>query len=635
MRRPLRAILITTLLAALAAAAPPASQPLTGDAVLQHLDSTIDWYRRVTAFGQSPVNSQELLLRESARQNARQAVRLALDFGRAEASLLESSQASTTPSSKSGSASRIEQATTRAAGRVTELQDQLAQLDQQIKSAAPDAVEGLKSRRDHLNAQLNLVSAQRDTLNEYSRFVTNASSNGGGDTLLKRIDDLAQSVPEVQEDTADQKAQNTTSSASTASATAAATAAAAAAQPSVHPESSGVFTLISHMFTLSSRMHELKGFTEEAGKLRDHADAFRGPIRNDLVNAVHRGDAIAASTQPVDDPQQLDAEREELNSLTARFKALAAAAVPLGEQSLMFDAARQNLINWRDALEREYARALRTLLIRASALIITILVLIGISELWRRATFRYIEDVRRRRQLMTVRRIVIAVVVFIVIIANVVSEFGSLATFAGLITAGIAVALQTVILSGVAYFFFIGRFGVRVGDRVTINNITGDVVEIGLFRIYLMELSGPKTDPHATGRIVVFSNSVLFQSQAFYKQLPGADYVWHEITFTLAPDTDYKLAEDRLLGAVEAVFSEYRDDIQRQYESVATSLQIQMPPPRPQSRLRFVDAGLEFAVRYPVEMRRASEVDEKITHKLLATIEQEPKLKLVASTTPK
>jgi len=48
----------------------------------------------------------------------------------------------------------------------------------------------------------------------------------------------------------------------------------------------------------------------------------------------------------------------------------------------------------------------------------------------------------------------------------------------------VAVALQTVILSGVAYFFFIGRFGVRVGDRVTITNITGDVIEIGLFRIY-------------------------------------------------------------------------------------------------------------------------------------------------------
>jgi len=90
----------------------------------------------------------------------------------------------------------------------------------------------------------------------------------------------------------------------------------------------------------------------------------------------------------------------------------------------------------------------------------------------------------------------------------------------GLITAGVAVALQTVILSGVAYFFFIGRFGVRVGDRVTITNITGDVIEIGLFRIYLMELSGSRTRP-ATDRP---SRRLLqlrsLQPSAFYKQLP-------------------------------------------------------------------------------------------------------------------
>src|SRR5439155_13646060 len=142
-----------------------------------------------------------------------------------------------------------------------------------------------------------------------------------------------------------------------------------------------------------------------------------------------------------------------------------------------------------------------------------------------------------------VRRIVIGSIVMLIIIGGVVTEFGSLATFAGLITAGIAVALQTVILSGVAYFFFIGRFGVRVGDRVTISGISGDVIEVGLFRLYLMELSGTKPDLHPTGRVVVFSNSVLFQPSAFYKQLPGSDYIWHEVAITLAPGSDYALAE--------------------------------------------------------------------------------------------
>src|SRR6185312_3488839 len=186
-----------------------------------------------------------------------------------------------------------------------------------------------------------------------------------------------------------------------------------------------------------------------------------------------------------------------------------------------------------------------------------------------------------------------------------------------------------------AYFFFVGRYGVRVGDRVTISGITGDVVDIGLFRLYLMELSGNGRDLQASGRIVVFSNSVLFQPNAFFKQLPGSDYTFHEVALTLAPNTDHEMAEQRLLNAVESVCEEYRPEIERQYEQIKDSLHLPIPAPKPQGRLRFVDAGLEFVVRYPVEIHHAAEVDDKITRRLLEAIEEEPKLKLVPSSTPK
>src|SRR5581483_5012213 len=158
------------------------------------------------------------------------------------------------------------------------------------------------------------------------------------------------------------------------------------------------------------------------------------------------------------------------------------------------------------------------------------------------------------------RRLVVGGALVIVAAFSFVTEFGSVATFAGILTAGIAVSLQTLILSGVAYFFFVGRYGVRVGDRVTVAGVTGEVLDTGLFRLYLMELGGSRrVDP--TGRVVVFSNSVLFQPQGFFKQVPGADYVWHELSLTLSPETDHTLAEKRLMAAVEAVFAEYRERI--------------------------------------------------------------------------
>ena len=104
-----------------------------------------------------------------------------------------------------------------------------------------------------------------------------------------------------------------------------------------------------------------------------------------------------------------------------------------------------------------------------------------ISELWRRATFRYVREARRRHQLLLLRHIVTGLLLAIVLALGFVSEFSSLATFAGFLTAGIAVALQTVLLSVAGYFFLIGRHGVMVGDRISVSGVTGEVIDVGWF----------------------------------------------------------------------------------------------------------------------------------------------------------
>jgi small-conductance mechanosensitive channel len=97
------------------------------------------------------------------------------------------------------------------------------------------------------------------------------------------------------------------------------------------------------------------------------------------------------------------------------------------------------------------------------------------------------------------------------------------------------VGLQTVLLSVAAYFFVIGRYGIRVGDRISVAGVTGDVIDVGLFRFY----AATGVDMHPTGRIAVFSNSVLFQATTpLFKQLPGTRYTWHEAVLPLAVGAD-------------------------------------------------------------------------------------------------
>jgi small-conductance mechanosensitive channel len=108
--------------------------------------------------------------------------------------------------------------------------------------------------------------------------------------------------------------------------------------------------------------------------------------------------------------------------------------------------------------------------------------------------------------------------VVFVLLLHFISDFSSVVTFAGFITAGLAVALQGVLLSLVAHFLFYGRYGVRAGDRVNVAGVTGDIVQIGMVRFYLRELhSNAQGVLEPTGKVVAFPNSILFQPSAFYK----------------------------------------------------------------------------------------------------------------------
>jgi small-conductance mechanosensitive channel len=584
--------------------------------VVKLLDTTIDWYRRVISFIQSPVNTDEVLFHDAVGQSTLQALRLGFTYGHAEADLLAATQKGApiaSPSTKGTTTSTVQQAAQQAAQRIAQLQAQLDEAQQEAQTASPTSQPVFDARRDKLKAALNLAQERQQVIADFQAFSTDQGAGGMG----AQVDNLQRTIPEASSDP-----------------NAAAAPTPAATQETLAPQSLGVIGLISELFAQQRRMDDLKLLADQTDALMEANKVLRDPLRTSLLDTVHRSDALAREHDS-NDPKVLDSERQEIETITARYKLIAAAMVPLGEQNLVLQSTRDNMLLWHEALQRDYKRVLSYLVIRLGGMAAALLVLMAVSKGWRRITYRYVTDIRRRRQFLIVRRLVVGSFVIIILIGGTVTEFGSLATYAGLLTAGIAVALQTVILSAVAHFFLIGRYGLRVGDRVTVGGITGDVIEIGLFRLYLMELGGAHVSLQPTGRVAVFANSVLFQPTAFYKQLPGAAYAWSELALTLSPDSDYKLAEQRLMSTVQEIYKEYRDAIVQQHSEMKDSLHFPIPVPEPEGNLHFVEAGLEFVVRYPVELRNAAEIDDRITRALVQVIEAEPKLKFVASGTPR
>jgi small-conductance mechanosensitive channel len=129
--------------------------------------------------------------------------------------------------------------------------------------------------------------------------------------------------------------------------------------------------------------------------------------------------------------------------------------------------------------------------------------------------------------------------------------------------------------------------------------------------------------------VVVFSNSIVFQPAGnYFKQAPGTSFVWNEIRLTLAADADYRLAEKRLLDAVDEVFTRYRDRVSAEFRRLERDLNIMLETPKPQSRLFLSQAGLEISIRYPADARSAAQIADEVSRRVLDAISREPSLRL-------
>ena len=151
-----------------------------------------------------------------------------------------------------------------------------------------------------------------------------------------------------------------------------------------------------------------------------------------------------------------------------------------------------------------------------------------------------------------------------------------------------------------------------------IGSVTGEVIDVGLVRLHLMELSAQAP----TGRVVAFANSIVFQaSGGIFKQIPGVNLAWHDITLTLPPKADPSAMKEKLLAAANQVLSEYSEDMVRQTREIQKTTSLHAGgEAQAQVQLRFSASGVEALVRYPVQLQRAAEIDERISRELLKVI---------------
>jgi small-conductance mechanosensitive channel len=250
---------------------------------------------------------------------------------------------------------------------------------------------------------------------------------------------------------------------------------------------------------------------------------------------------------------------------------------------------------WSEPVERRRVAVLH-LMLQSLALVLGILLL---TVLLNRAivhTFHQ-SDRRRLHQMRVITRISLQVVAVLAILLILFGPPTELSTIIGLVSAGLTVALKDFIVAFFGWFTLMGKNGIRVGDWVEIEGVSGEVIEIGLLKTVLLELGNWTETGHPTGRRVAFSNSFAMEQHYFNFSTSG-QWLWDELQVVLPPGGDPYAEAEQIREIVERETREDAAKAGEEWRRVTQQYGAREFSPGPAVNLRPAPSGLEVVVRY-------------------------------------
>jgi small-conductance mechanosensitive channel len=221
-----------------------------------------------------------------------------------------------------------------------------------------------------------------------------------------------------------------------------------------------------------------------------------------------------------------------------------------------------------------------------------------------------------RRQIGTVRavtRFTLQVVGVLLILLVVFGPPSQLGTILGLAGAGLTVALKDFIVSFFGWFVLMGKDGIRLGDWVEINGVTGEVAQLGIFQTVLLETGNWTDSGHPTGRRVTFTNSFAIEGHYFNFSTSG-QWLWDELQVVLpAGDSPYPLVEAIQKTVVETT-AEGARQAEQEWRRAAKSRDLNELTAAPTINVKPVVGGTQISIRYITRASERSQLRAKLNH---------------------
>lgn len=458
----------------------------------------------------------------------------------------------------------------------------LLQSDQQrVPQLTAEVAKATGDKKDALDYELELTRAQveldRDEVDDAKQDLIRA----GGD-VHSRI----QSMVEEHE--------------ATAHGNAAASAANASAAPT---DAHGLIPGFEQWYSLHQKqnlLHRAKMDAETAGTaLTGDHEVLEARISAQAAKSPELARHAADGTQAVAGPPAHHS-REEAAALLSSTKRLSADQKTLVEFDKRIEDEKELADvyqRWSEIIEARQRATIHRALI--GVLLILVITLIALYfDTWMDQFFGKLTLGRGQlHTLRTIARVALQVVALLLILLVIFGPPTQLATFLGLAGAGLTVALKDFILGFFGWFVLMGKNGIRLGDWVEINGVSGEVVEIGLFHTVLLETGNWNDAGHPTGRRVTFANSFAIGGHFFNFSTSG-QWLWDELQVVLPAGEDPYPVIEAIQKNVTAETSENVRLAEQEWRRATRSRGMNEFTAEPAVNVRPVIGGIQVVVRY-------------------------------------
>ncbi len=338
-------------------------------------------------------------------------------------------------------------------------------------------------------------------------------------------------------------------------------------------------TLSAQRTALAASLEETKGGIAELAHHTKSAKAAENPAGR-VPRAAHSHEDAAALL-------------DQTKLITANQRVLTLLDRQTADQRQLAGVYRQ----WAGVVSLQ-ANALAHKLLLDGAIVALILLAVMLLDIW--VTHLLKKPKLDRRQAETLRSItriilrVLAVVVILLIVIGMPSQFG---TMIGIVGAGLTVALKDFIVAFFGWLVLMGRNGIRLGDWVEINGVSGEVTELGMFHTVLLETGNWSDAGHPTGRRVTFTNSFAIEGHYFNFSTSG-QWLWDTLQVVVPAGRDPYPVVDAITKQVADATAESVRQAEQEWQRAVPSQRSKTFSGAPGVNIKPVVGGVEIDVRY-------------------------------------